>query len=160
MKLVNVFLGAPEGLGAERRAFHEAIADVNEAEGAERGTLFVPLFVSRKVHEQDVIDANIRSCTYYLLALDNHWGPPGRGFEHDLQVALAGCHDPGLPMREVVVLLKKPAADRPMEPAVAAFRDRTPVEGDPRRLEFDGPPQFKAIVRDLLSGWLMRCQAT
>jgi len=154
MILVNVFLGAPEGLEAERRAFHEAVGDINEAEGMPRGILFVPLFVSRKLHEQQVIDANIRSCAFYLLALDRIWGPAGRSFEHDLQLALACRDDAALPMREAVVLLKKPDDDPAMDPALARFRARPPADGDPRRIPFEDCAQFKAIVRGLLSAWL------
>jgi len=154
MNLVTVFLGAAEGLEAERRAFHSAVGEVNEAEGLARATLFVPLFVARKLHDQEVIDSNIQSSAYFLLALDHTMGPPGRSFEHDLRVALACRHDVGMPMREAVVLLKRMPADQAMEPAATAFRSREPVDGDPRRLEFDDVTQFQSLVRDLLSRWL------
>jgi hypothetical protein len=154
MKLVNVFLGAPEGLEEERQAFHDVVGEVNEAEGLKQGILFVPLFVSRKLHEQQVIDSNIRSSTYYILALDDHLGPRGRSFQHDLNVASECCADPALPMREVVVLLKQPGKDSFWEPAVAAFRARPAGAGEPRRLEFADAVQFRLVVRELLSQWL------
>jgi len=159
VRLFNVFLGAPEGLELERRAFHEAVGESNQAEGLPRGTLFVPLFTSRKIHEQEAIDSNIQTSTYYLLALDDNWGPPGRSFEHDLHFALACREDPTLPMREVVVLVKKQAGDRPLDPGLSAFRNRAPGPSDPRRIEFDSPQQFKTIVNELFRGWLRELAA-
>ncbi|HKE22051.1 MAG TPA: hypothetical protein VKB88_06645 [Bryobacteraceae bacterium] len=154
MTLVNIFLGAPEGLEEERQAFHDAVGDVNEAEGLKRGVLFVPLFVSRKLHEQAVIDSNIRSCTYYILAVDDYLGSLGRSFEYDLNLAVRYRANAELPMREVVVLLKQPAEDRSLESDVAAFRAHPVREGEPRRIEFADAPQFKTVVRDLLQGWI------
>lgn len=154
MTLVNIFLGAPEGLEEERQAFHDAVGDVNEAEGLKRGVLFVPLFVSRKLHEQGVIDSNIRSSTYYILAVDDYLGSMGRSFEYDLNQAVKCRADAELPMREVVVLLKQQAEDRPLEAAVAAFRARPVREGEPRRIEFADAAQFKTVLRDLLQAWI------
>ncbi|HKE29624.1 MAG TPA: NifB/NifX family molybdenum-iron cluster-binding protein [Bryobacteraceae bacterium] len=85
MTFVSVFLAAPEGLEEERRKCQDVVGAVNEAEGLKLGVLFVRFSFPGKLHEQGVIDSNIRSCTYSIPGCGRLPGIQGRGFEYDLK---------------------------------------------------------------------------
>lgn len=154
MTFYNVFLGAPGSLSAETTAFHEAVGECNQEEAMARGVLYLPLFTSRKAHDQGTIDSNIRMCRYYLLAVDDTIGLHGNTYDHDWWLARKCCEDPNQPMQEAVALLKKLPEGRPLDPFAEKFRGSLKAEGGPRCFEFADEVEFKAIVRRLLSEWL------
>jgi hypothetical protein len=152
-RLIRVFCAAPGNLGTETLLFHEAVAECNTSCGLAAGCLFVPLTVSLKQKGQAAVDDNIRSCEYYLLVLDDTWGPPGKSFAHDYRLAQDCRGDDRLPMREVVVFLKEtPPAG--VEADLERFRKAISEGSSPRHYVFREPREFQSQVRALLSGWL------
>jgi ribosomal protein S18 acetylase RimI-like enzyme len=146
-RFLNTFCAAPGDLEAEREAFYRAVAQVNENAGIGLHLLFAPLSIvpaiTDKTKFQAAVDENIRLCSYYILALDDTWGPPLKNFEQDYRLALECRDDASLPMKEVAVLLKNPAAGRAL-----LGEDRA------RCIEYADVAGFESIVRDLLSEWL------
>jgi hypothetical protein len=142
----RVFCATSWELEAERRAFHDAIAEVNEAEGIAHGVLLVPVTlvnIRDKRPLQYTVDENIRDCRFFLLALADGWGPPERHFERDYRLALACRTDSALPMRETAFLWQKRADESAVPPGLPA-----------PTAEFSTADEFKAQVRALLSAWL------
>jgi len=106
-RLIRVFCAAPGNLEKEKQLFQDAAAECNAAEGMAAGCLFVPLSVSLKLKGQDVVDANIRLSDYFLLVLDDTWGPPGKSFEHDYLLAEACRAGAELPTQDTVTSLDR-----------------------------------------------------
>jgi hypothetical protein len=154
MTLMTVFLGAPGNSGAELQAFLEAVAEINEAAGMERGRLFVPVNSSRKGYPQEVIEENIRNSRYYVLAVEDTIGIAGNTFERDLWVARRCQADPNLEMKEVVVFLKELAAGQPLQAGAAEFREAVRKPDGLRVIDYADAGDFKGRMRALLSGWL------
>jgi|SRR5580692_6708361 hypothetical protein len=154
MTLLTVFLGAPGNSAAELQAFLEAVAEINEAEGVARGRLFVPINSSRKGYPQDVIEGNIHSSRYYVLAVEDTIGIAGNTFERDLWVARRCQADPNLEMQEVVVFLKQLAAGQPLQAGAGEFREAVRKSDGLRVFDFADASDFKARMRVLLSEWL------
>jgi ribosomal protein S18 acetylase RimI-like enzyme len=145
-QFVNVFCATPGDLEDERDAFYRAATKVNETVGIGLSLLFAPLSivptVGDKTRFQKAVDENIRICSYYILALNDTWGPPHLNFEEDYRLALACRDDASLPMREVAVLLKNPPAGRKL-----LGDDRA------RCIDYADVAGFESIVRDLLTEW-------
>jgi hypothetical protein len=135
-------------------AFHEAVGACNEEEGLAIQTLFLPLMSSRKTYPQGVIDENIRTCTYFLLAVDDTLGIAGNTFEHDWWLARQCCADSRSPMRAAVALFKKQFEGRPPDPVVERFRASLEADSGARCLDFRDVAEFREQVRALLDGWL------
>ena len=154
MRFIRVFLGAPGGLSEEQAAFHEAVGASNEEEGLAIQTLFLPLTASRKTYPQGVIDENVRSCTYFLLAVDDTLGIAGNTFEHDWWLARQCCADSKLPMRAAVALFKKQFEGRPPDPVVEKFRAALEADAATQCFDFGYTAEFRAQVRELLARWL------
>src|SRR5438270_13160065 len=95
---INIFCAAAGGLEAEREAFYRAVARVNETEAMRAAALFAQLSVlptlADKRRFQVTVDHNIRLCTYFLLVLDDSWGPESKNFEAEYRLALACRADP------------------------------------------------------------------
>jgi len=147
----RVFCATSWELEGERRAFHDVIGDVNEAEAMKRGLLYVPVTlvnIRDKRPYQYVVEENIRDCTYYMLAVSDGWGPPERHFERDYRLALACRQNPGLPMRETAFLWQKPDAESPVPGGLPA----------PTRA-FTTTEDFKAYTRELLLEWIAAASA-
>jgi hypothetical protein len=154
MTLMTVFLGAPGNSADELKAFLEAVAEINQAEGIARGRLFAPVSSSRKGYPQNVIEENIRNSRYYVLAVEDTIGIAGNTFERDLWVACRCQADPNLEMKEVVVFLKQLAAGQPLQAGAGEFREAVRKQDGLRVFDFADAGEFKARMRALLSGWL------
>lgn len=142
----RVFCATPWELDAERAFFYDRVGQFNETAGMPRGILFVPVSLGHirdKRPFQSVVDDNIRECRHYMLVLEEDWGPKERNFRRDYALALECLADPGLPMRDVAVLLKKPA------PGVSAAEDFP----EPRAT-FSTREEFAECIDNLLSAWL------
>jgi hypothetical protein len=154
MTLMTVFLGAPGNSAAELQAFLEAVGEVNQGEGMALGRLFVPISSSRKGYPQDVIEANIRSSRYYVLAVEDTIGIAGNTFERDLWMARRCQADPNLEMKDVVVFLKQLEDGQPVQAGAGEFREAVRKLNGLRVLDFNGASEFKVRMRGLLSEWL------
>jgi ribosomal protein S18 acetylase RimI-like enzyme len=145
-RFLNVFCATPGDLEDERDAFYRAVTQVNESVGIKLSLLFAPLSIvptiSDKTRFQKAVDENIRMCSYYILALNDTWGPPHLNFEEDYRLALACLDDASLPMKEVVVLLKNAAAGR------ALLGDNRA-----RCIDYQDIAEFESIMRELLTEW-------
>ncbi len=129
----RVFCAANGDLEAERQASHDIIGDFNEKEAMARGVLFVPVSITPytvdKRPHQPAIDENIRACSYYVQVIGNTWGPAQKNFERDCALAMDCAGDPGLPMQEVVVLLKRSPDNGPEGlPSLEVFKFTTMEE--------------------------------
>jgi hypothetical protein len=154
MTLLTVFLGAPGNSAAELQAFLEAVGEVNQSEGMARGQLFVPISSSRKGYPQDVIEENIRSSRYYVLAVEDTIGIAGNTFERDLWMARRCQADPNLEMKDVVVFLKQLEAGQPLQAGAGEFREAVRKSEGLRVFDFADASEFKLHMRALLSEWL------
>jgi hypothetical protein len=154
MTLMTVFLGAPGSSAAELQAFLEAVAEINEAEGMVHGRLFVPVHSSRKGYPQDVVEENIRSSRYYVLAVEDTIGIAGNTFERDLWIARRCQSDPNLEMRDVVVFLKQLEEGQPLQAGAGEFREAVRKSDGLRVFDFVDASAFKLRMRALLSEWL------
>jgi hypothetical protein len=154
MTLMTVFLGAPGNSAAERQAFLEAVAEINEAEGMVHGRLFVPIHSSRKGYPQDVIEENVRSSRYYVLAVEDTIGIAGNTFERDLWMARRCQADPNLEMKDVVVFLKQLEDGQPLQAGAGEFREAVRKSDGLRVFDFADAIEFKVHMRALLSEWL------
>ena len=117
--MYRVFCAAPGNLEPERQAFHEAIGDFNELHGIPAGILLVPVslpinMTDKRVY-QAAIDANVRSCRYFVQVLHDTWGPAAMNFEREFAMA-AECAGRA-------VLIKAPGLELPEQAAAKEFRD-------------------------------------
>jgi hypothetical protein len=145
-QLHRVFCATSWELEAERRAFGEAIGEINQVEAMSRGILYTPVSLVRmrdkRPYQYDV-DENIRACRHYVLALSDGWGPPERNFQRDFQLARECSADPSLPMREVALLMRRPLEGSPRDPSLPK-----------PDAEFATAAEFLDVCRRLLSEWL------
>jgi hypothetical protein len=105
--------------------------------------------VADKRAYQSAVNDNIRACRYYVMVLEDTWGPPEKNFERDYALAQRCAADPELPMQDVAVLFKKPLLPHKVEPAVAELKSGS---GAP---EFETPGEFRRQLRAVLSAWLL-----
>lgn len=145
-QLHRVFCATPWEMEAERFLFNDLIGSFNKSSAMSKGILFVPVSLpamSDKRPLQYTVDDNIRQCRHYILLLAEDWGPAERNFRHDYRLALDCLADPGLPMHDVAVLMKK-------QPSESTLPDDFPVP----RAVFSTPAEFSRCINDLLTAWL------
>src|ERR1039457_6550510 len=110
-----VFIASPGGLEKERRCFRDVLNKYNESEALERGVMFVPTgweTTPKGVgRPQEIINAGVRRCDYFVLVLCNRWGsPPGQsgsyssGTEEEFHIARE-CHA-NRTMQDILVFFK------------------------------------------------------
>jgi hypothetical protein len=135
----------------ERRTFYDVVGQFNETNGIPAGALYVPVSLGN-IHDkrpyQYTVEENIRECRHYLLVLGDNWGPPERNFERDYKLALACAADEGLPMRQVVMLLRMEPDGSP--PPFAATLDAAGV----KYTLFHGIDDFRQALLRLFAEWL------
>jgi hypothetical protein len=153
-QLINLFCRLAGNLAEERESFYEVVGNCNETVGMPMGTLLTPLSTGAYSPERRrVVDENIRVCRYFLLLVEDVWEAPVAGFLHDYRLALKCCADESLPMREVVVALKKTPKDE--EPGdLAQFRAALAADGAPRHFEFATVEEFRSQIDPILAEWL------
>lgn len=148
-RMYRVFCATPgdseDDLERERHAFHEILGEVNETEGMPLGILFVPVSIApqmtNKATFQQLVDDNVRACTFFVQVLHRSWGPPTRNFEREYQLANEYLADQQLPMEGIAVFRKA------TESGVVEFEGPTS--------EFKNIEEFKTSVRSQLSSWLV-----
>jgi len=142
----RVFCATPWGMEAERIAFYDIIGRFNEALAMARGILFVPvslLNTQDKRRLQYDIDENIRQCRYFILLLEDSWGPPERNFQRDYRLALQLLEAPDQPMEAVVWMQKN-------QPGIPKPLDGMPSPDG----VFGTAPEFDVLLTGMLSAWL------
>ena len=142
----------------EREAFYEVVGDFNAAHAMPRNVLFVavalPFHTIDKRPYQAAITENIRACRYYIQVLEDTWGPPEKNFERDHAHACKFAADPGLPMREVAVLFKKPLLPHQVEPSVSELKRKIQADNTQAQGEFETVEEYKQLLHRLLADWL------
>jgi hypothetical protein len=149
--MYRVFCANAWELEAERDAFLELVGQINEAQGMPRGILLVPVTlvnVDDKRRFQRAVDENIRASSYYLLVVEEDWGPRARNFERDYRLAVACAADENLPMRGAAILVR----DQP-DGAASPFGAVLATAGFPST-RFSTLEEFRSTVSGLLSEWL------
>ncbi|SPE25731.1 hypothetical protein SBA3_1210003 [Candidatus Sulfopaludibacter sp. SbA3] len=145
-RMHRVFCASAWELEGERRAFYDAITQVNEANAMRAGVLFVPVSlmnVRDKRPIQHALEENIQACSHYMLAVSGGWGPLERNFKRDYRLANECCADPALPMRSVSLLVRR----EPGEPS--PFAQELSTAGI-AFAEFVTLEEFQGHVRQLL----------
>ncbi len=154
--LHRVFCSTPGDLEPERQAFHEAIGQVNEAEGVSKGHLFVPVSIVpnmvNKLTFQPIVEANVQACEFFVQVLQNTWGPPERNFEYEYNLACGPKADPGSLMEGVAVFFKK-ADGLQVDPEILQLKASMQMQEAPTAYEFASLDEFKQILRAQLSAW-------
>jgi hypothetical protein len=153
----RVFCGTPAELEDERQAFHDVLAEVNEAEGMALGILFVPVSIlpnmANKVVYQPAVESNVRDCEFFVQVLLETWGPPNRNFETDYGLACRLKSDAACLMQGVAVFFK--AADgREVEAGIVELKTSLQSEHDGAAHEFATLDEFKQQLRAQISKWL------
>jgi hypothetical protein len=148
----RVFCGTPGDLEEERQAFYEVMGELNQEEAMPRGILFVSVSMLPNAADkrafQSAVSDNIRACRYYVMVLEDTWGPPENNYERDYALAQRCAADPELPMQDVAIIFKKPLLPQKVEPAIAALKSGN---GAP---EFETLGEFRGQLRAVLSAWL------
>jgi hypothetical protein len=148
----RIFCATPGDLEEERQAFYKVMGDFNAAEAMPQGILFVsvslPATTTDKRPYQAVLSENIRACRYYILVLEDTWGPPQLNYERDYALATKCVTDPSLPMKQVAVLFKRPLLPHQVEPAVSELKQTLAAK------EFDGLEEYQQRLWSLLCRWL------
>jgi hypothetical protein len=166
-KLHRVFCATPGNLEPERQAFHDVIGQVNEAEAMAKSILFVPVSIVpnmvNKLALQPMVEANVEWCTFFVLVLQNTWGPPGKNFEAEYNLARRLKSDPDAEMKGVSLFFK--AADGlQVDPAVLQLRSSMHSRQDHAAhdfasydfasYEFASMEVFKEQLRVQLTAWM------
>lgn len=142
----RVFCATPWELEAERFEFYAIIGRFNEALAMARGILFVPVSViatQDKRRLQYDIDENVRQCSYFILLLEDSWGPVERTFQRDYRLALQLMEAPDAPMTAVACLQKN------QSPVPQQFEGMSSPDG-----VFATVSEFDAKLTGILSRWL------
>ncbi len=150
-RMLRVFCATAWELEAERHGFCEALGQVNQEQAMARGTLFVPVALKNvpdKRRLQAAVDENIRACSYYILAIEEGWGPSERNFERDYRLAIACRNDKDAPMRETAILVR----DRP-DGSPSPFGPVLDAAGF-SSIRFATTEDFRGSVLRLLTEWL------
>lgn len=103
----RVFCATTWELEAERIEFYAIIGRFNEGLALARGMLFVPaslIATQDKRRLQYDIDENVRQRSYFILLLEDSWGPRERQFQRDYRLALQLMESPDAPMTAVACL--------------------------------------------------------
>jgi hypothetical protein len=153
-RLSNLFCRLAGNLAPEREAFYQAVGECNEKEGMPRGTLFAPLSIGGYGPERrDAVDNNIRISQFFILVIEDIWEAPVQTFLHDYRLAVKCRADPGLPMQEIAVLVKRTP---PGEEAgdLEQFRAALASPGASPCSEFATVEEFRMLLAPLLSAWL------
>lgn len=148
----RIFCAAPGELAEEHDAFYSVMSKFNKEKAMPRGVLFVsvsilPTVVDKRAYGGAVAE-NIKACRYYVQVLEDSWGPPEKNFERDHALALRCAADPTLPMREVVVLFKKPLLPDRVDPSVSELKLNLGAT------EFETIDDYSNRLFDLLTKWL------
>ena len=148
----RIFCATPGDLEEERQAFYNVVGEFNEAQAMPQGVLFVsvalPAATTDKRPYQGAIRENICACRYFILVLEDTWGPPQLNFEREYAIATSCVNDPSLPMNQVAVLFKKPLVPPQVEPAVGELKRKLASD------EFEGIEEYRQRLWALLSAWL------
>ena len=154
----RIFCAAAGDLEQERSAFYDAVGDFNAEHAMPRNVLFVavalPAYCFDKRPFQAAVSENIRACRYYIQVLEDTWGPPEKNFERDYAVACKCAADPGLPMREVAVLFKKPLLPHQVEASVTDLRRQLETGAAQPHAAFETIEEYKQQLHRLLAKWL------
>lgn len=171
LKAYRVFLASPGGLDDIRDAFRNVLEEFNDSDAIHRGALYIPVLgestLSGRGRPQQLINRDIRTCDYFVLALWNRWGsspdPVLDAFtaatEEEFHVALSCCTDEQLPMRELVMFFKEVDPAQMSDPGdqlkkVIEFRTRIEREKEHLISTFDTTEHFRSALRKHLSAWL------
>src|SRR3954451_20507352 len=108
-RMHRIFCATSWELEEHRQAFHDVLGQFNEAAAMAAQVLYVPVPLTNirdRRGYQHTVEENIRACRHYILALSEDWGPRERNFERDYRLAVAGCADPALPLRQTAILVR------------------------------------------------------
>lgn len=113
---LQVFIASPGGLLAERKAFADVIERVNRDHAHGVQVTFMPQGVEYALagigRPQELINQQVRESDYLVVVLWDKWGTPTgngtytSGTEEEYSVGLECLQDPGMPMRDIIVLFK------------------------------------------------------
>jgi len=156
----RVFCATPGDLEAERKAFHDAIGEVNESQGISREVLLVPVSIvpnmANKTMFQPMVEANLRSCAYFVLVLHDTWGSPRHNFEAEYNLACQLKADASALMRGIALFFKS-ANGRQVEPKIQELRSLAAGQQDFSVCDFESIEEYKQQLRAQLAEWLRSC---
>jgi hypothetical protein len=148
--LVGRFAG---NLAEYRQAFHDGAGEYNEVSGMMRGAMLAPIsFASVPSAKRAAADSNIRMSRYFVLIAEDSWDAPPASFLHDYKLALACQVDLELPLREVVVMFRRPSHDEATDGRLTAFRNS--LDPGVRQFDFSGVAEFKTQIAALFRAWM------
>lgn len=171
-RVFKVFLGSPDGLEEEKKAFCEEVNFVNTTQANPRSVHFqvvrwedIPPDYGRP---QSIIDGYLKECQCYVLILWERWGsPPGSnegssyssGSEEEFSLAEEWLSNPDARMRKIVVFFKSVDSEKWNSPdaqleKVKSFRIQLQQENKLLYKEFAGIGDFRKYVQAWLAKWV------
>jgi tetratricopeptide (TPR) repeat protein len=166
----RIFIASPRGLDAERKCFHDLIADYNRTEAIHRGIHFVPVAwedtLETKGRPQELINKDLQACDYFVFLLWDRWGSKptrwrGRftaGIEEEFNIAKDALADPRLPMKQMVLLFKGIDPRRISDPGIQlrrVLKFREKIEKDKEFIyhHLDTLIELERCLRMFLAKW-------
>jgi len=166
----RIFIASPGGLDDERQTFRQVINDYNESDALDDGALFVPvgweLARAGMGRPQELINAMVRRCDYFVLVLHDRWGtapsaggPYTSGTEEEFHIARQ-CFQ-NQTMRDIAIFFKEVDPRRVSDPGaqlqkVLGFRASLEASRELLFTRFDSLAAFETRLRNHLGDWRRR----
>jgi len=166
---LKVFIASPGGLAEERKAFRDAVQELNDADAVARGVFFQPVGWEDTLggigRPQTLINEDVRAADYFVLLLWNRWGSPSgttpsrfsSGTEEEYHVAMECIA--GKTMRQIVIFFKSVDPQQLSDPGeqlrkVLEFRKDIEQRKTHLFQSFDTTDSFRRLIRRHLAQWL------
>jgi tetratricopeptide (TPR) repeat protein len=164
----KVFVASPGGLEPERKVFHNAIQEHNQADALARDVCFESIgweiTLGGMGRPQARINADLEECDYFVLVLWNRWGSSTgiegmtSGTHEEFLFAQSLLSDVSRPMRDIVILFKGVDADRLADagPQLSKVMDfRRSIEEEKKFLyhSFDSLESLSIKIKEHLANW-------
>jgi len=170
IKQYRIFVGSPSGLKKERTKIREEVVFYSTIDCEPGKISFKPFFWEELPptfrNPQEIIDAHLRECDFYILILHSRWGTPPRGnsqyssgSEHEFELACKCCENKT--MRDVAVFFKEMSkSDCRTKDGKKVIKFRKKLEGNKKLFfkPFKDIREFHSCIRQCLAKW--RCELT
>jgi hypothetical protein len=149
----RVFISAPGDMDRDRQACYDAISrvDADVAMPAKILLVSVGLRESGQIEgNRSIVSDNVRWSSYFIQLFQDDWG--SRDLFRKLFLLAIECRDdPAMPMRDVVVCLKR--APNETDERVLEWRKELSDRTDMRVIQYDRPEEIQAHIEEVCAGW-------
>jgi hypothetical protein len=149
----RIFISAPGDLDADRHACHEAISAVNEVTAMPAKILLVPVGLRDNAQlegNRSIVSDNVRWSNYFIQLFEDDWGPRNL-FRKVFLLAVECRDDPSMPMRDVVVCLKRLPDET--DPDIIALRKELQQRQDVRIVSYSNRKELSTALFEICTAW-------